>query len=264
MAKVFQLRSLYPGDVPGGQSLAGRIPVPATDLGLLSAGLAIALKDLIMNLAGWLFIIWRRPFEVGDRIQIGNHAGDVIDQRIFQFTILEIGNWVDADQGTGRTIHIPNGKVFGEAQANYTKGFPYIWNEIAVLITFESNWKKAKNLLQEIDTQRAESFVEAAEQKLRKASRTVVIPQSGLTPMVSTSVKESGVRLTLRYLFDPRRRRESTNLLWEDILEAFGLCSDVAFAYPTQRFYDNLAEGKQGAQKLRIPVEKNTSLRDGS
>jgi small-conductance mechanosensitive channel len=87
----------------------------ATFLGLLSAGLAIALKDLLVNLAGWIFIMWRRPFEVGDRIQIGNLAGDVIDLRIFQFTLMEIGGWVDADQSTGRVIHIPNGKVFTEA-----------------------------------------------------------------------------------------------------------------------------------------------------
>ena len=69
----------------------------AVYLGLVSAGLAIALKDPLTNLAGWVFILWRRPFVVGDRIQIGQHAGDVIDLRIFQFTILEIGHWVDAD-----------------------------------------------------------------------------------------------------------------------------------------------------------------------
>ena len=100
----------------------------STYLGLLSAGIAIALQDPIVNLAGWLFIIIRRPFEVGDRVQIGEHRGDVIDIRIFQFTLMEVGNWVEADQSTGRVIHIPNGKVFREAQANYSKGFEYIWN----------------------------------------------------------------------------------------------------------------------------------------
>ena len=116
----------------------------STFLGLLSAGLAIALQVPIVNLAGWAFLLWRRPFDVGDRIEIGKLRGDVIDQRIFMFTILEVGNWVDADQSTGRIIHVPNGKVFQEYIANYSKGFYYIWHEIPVLITFESNWRKAK------------------------------------------------------------------------------------------------------------------------
>ncbi len=95
-------------------------------LGLVSAGVAIALRDPIVNLAGWVFISWRRPFVVGDRIAVGQHSGDVIDQRVFQFTLLEIGEWVAADQSTGRIIHIPNGKVFTEPLANYTRGFQYI------------------------------------------------------------------------------------------------------------------------------------------
>src|SRR5437667_7313058 len=65
-----------------------------TILGFISAGLAIALKDPVSNLAGWAFILWRRPFEVGDRVQIGPHAGDVIDLGLFQFTLNEIGAWV--------------------------------------------------------------------------------------------------------------------------------------------------------------------------
>ena len=94
----------------------------STFLGLVSAGLAIALKDPLVNLVGWAFILWRRPFEVGDRIQIGENAGDVIDQRIFMFTLMEIRNWVDADQSTGRIIHIPNGGIFSQSLANFSKG----------------------------------------------------------------------------------------------------------------------------------------------
>lgn len=114
----------------------------STFLGLLSAGVAIALKDPLVNLAGWGFILWRQPFGVGDRIQIGNYRGDVIDQRIFTFTLMEIGNWVDAEQSTGRVIHAPNGKVFNEVLANYSKGFQYIWDEIPVLVTLMSQRRK--------------------------------------------------------------------------------------------------------------------------
>ena len=109
-----------------------------TFIGLLSAGLVIALADVFMDLAGWVFIMFRRPFKVGDRIEIDGTAGDVIDIRAFRFTLLEIRNWVDADQATGRVVHVPNGKLFKNAAANYTEGFFHIWHEIPVLITFES------------------------------------------------------------------------------------------------------------------------------
>ncbi|MFC1799661.1 mechanosensitive ion channel family protein [Candidatus Eisenbacteria bacterium] len=215
-----------------------------TYLGLLSAGIAIALRDPIVNLAGWVFIALRRPFAVGDRIQIGQHSGDVIDLRVFQFTILEIGNWVAADQSTGRIIHIPNGKIFSEPLANYGKGFDYIWNEIPVLITFESDWKKAKDILQHIATKHSESLSEAATQKVTTSAQKFMIFYSVLTPTVYTSVKESGVLLTIRHLCEPRRRRTKSEAIWEDILEQFGNENDIDFAYPTRRFYDNAREGK--------------------
>jgi small-conductance mechanosensitive channel len=170
---------------------------------------------------------------------------------------LEIGNWVDADQSTGRVIHIPNGKIFREAQANYSKGFSFIWNEIAVLVTFESNWKKAKTLLLEIAERHAAHLSEKAEEKVRQAARKFMILYTHLTPAVYTSVADSGVLLTLRYLCEPRRRRATAQEIWEDILEAFAGCSDIDFAYPTYRFYDNPVEGKPDA---RAPLPPKPSV----
>lgn len=220
----------------------------STFLGFLTAGLAIALQDPIVNLVGWAFIVGRRPFEVGDRIQIGDHAGDVIDVRVFQFTLMEIGNWVDADQSTGRVIHVPNGKVFRETTANYSKGFQHIWDEIPVLLTFESNWRKAKEILGRIAAKHGEHLGAAAQLRLKKAAQKYMIFYSKLTPTVYTSVKDSGVMLTIRYLCEPRQRRMTAQQIWEDILEAFAASPDIDFAYPTQRFYNNAVEGKEGAK----------------
>ena len=142
----------------------------STFLGLLSAGLAIALRDPIVNLVGWLFILWRRPFKVGDRIQIGEHRGDVIDARLFQFSLMEIGNWVDADQSTGRVIHIPNGKIFTLSQANYGQIFQFIWNELPVTITFESNWQRAKEILAEIVDSQALHLSQQAKHRVKEAA----------------------------------------------------------------------------------------------
>ena len=79
-----------------------------------------------MNLVGWQYIVWKKPFDVGDRIEIGQNSGDVIDITPFNFTVMEIGNWVNADESTGRIIHVPNGQVFTQPLANYGKGFQFI------------------------------------------------------------------------------------------------------------------------------------------
>jgi small-conductance mechanosensitive channel len=215
-----------------------------TFLGLLSAGIAVALHDTIANIAGWIFILWRKPFQVGDRIQIGETAGDVIDIRLFQFSVVEIGNWVDADQSTGRIVHIPNGKVLRESLANYHIGFEYIWSEIPVLITFESNWKKAKALLLSIANQNVRHLSEDAEEQIRRAAEKYFISYGALTPIVYTSVRESGVLLTARYLVSPRQRRTAEQQLWEAVLEAFAGEDDIELAYPTTRFYVREVPGK--------------------
>ena len=220
----------------------------STYLGLLSAGLAIALQSPLVNLAGWAFILWRQPFKVGDRVEIAGHRGDVIDQRIFMFSLLEIGNWVDADQSTGRIIHVPNGKVFSDVLANYGQGFHYIWNEIPVLVTFESNWKKAKELMSVIANEHGGTIDKAAQERLKAAAKKFLIFYNNLTPIVYTSVKDCGVMLTIRYLTDPRRRRGTEQELWENILEEFAMHEDIDFAYPTQRFYNNSSEGKPGTR----------------
>lgn len=208
-----------------------------TFLGLFTAGLAIALKDMLTNIAGWIFILARKPFNLGDRVQIGEHAGDVIDLRLFQFTLLEIGNWVDADQSTGRIIHIPNGTVFTKTQSNYSSGFKFIWNEIGILLTFESNWTKAKDLMQKIVSEHAKELSADAEKRIIEASKKYMIFYQYLTPIVYTSVKDSGIMLTMRYICDPRKRRITEHEIWEDVLKAFANLDDIEFAYPTQRFY---------------------------
>lgn len=206
-----------------------------TFLGLLSAGIAFALKDVIANLAGWAFLVWRRPFDVGDRIQIGNHAGDVVDIRIFSFSILEIGNWVDADQSTGRVIHVPNAAVFTQPQANYTSGFAFIWNELELTLTFRSDWMKAKAIIQGIADGTGRAVAQEAARSLEESKTGFLIHYQKLTPVVYTSVVDSGVRLTLRYLTRPRERRGTSQALWEDVLRAFEAEPDIVFAHPTHR-----------------------------
>jgi small-conductance mechanosensitive channel len=230
-----------------------------TFLGLLSAGVAIALKDVVASMAGWIFILWRRPFQLGDRIQMGDRAGDVVDLRLFQFTLLEIGQWVDADQSTGRIIHVPNFLVFTEPLFNYTAQFEFIWNEVPVLITFESDWRRAKGLLQGILDDRVGETVRDAERAMRTASRKFMIHFRKLTPIVYTSVEDSGVLLTLRFICRARERRGAAQDVWEAILDCFGGEPAIDLAYPTTRMYHNMLEGKPSIRadlQQTLPVKE--------
>lgn len=206
-----------------------------TYLGLASAGLAIALKDLLINIAAWVFIMIKKPFIVGDRVEIQGHSGDVIDQRLFQFTLMEIGEWVHNDQSTGRMIHIPNSSVFSSPLANFTSGFKYIWNEVHVLLTFESNHKKAKEMFLKIAQEHSVKETEDLKKEMRDASKKYMIYYSVLTPIVYTDVKDSGVMLSLRYLIKPHDKRTTVEGIWEEILEITGSHEDINLAYNTVR-----------------------------
>jgi small-conductance mechanosensitive channel len=133
--------------------------------------------------------------------------------------------------------------VFVDALINYGRGFEYIWNEIPVRITFESDWKKGKALLQEIADRHAAQLSEKASARVRRAAHQYAIVYSALTPTVYTRGETYGVLLTIRYLCEPRRRRSTEAAIWEDILQAFSEHADVEFAYPTQRFFDRRQEG---------------------
>jgi len=208
-----------------------------TYLGLVSAGVAIALSDLLKNMAGWIYILARRPFRIGDRIEVDGTAGDVVDIRLFRFSLMEIGDWVDADQSTGRLVHVPNQVVFTSQIANYTEGFEYIWHEIPVLITFESDWERAKTIIRE-EVRAASIDVDVkARERLRETAREYRIKIGTLTPTVYLTVRDSGVLLTGRLLVAAQSRRGVEERVWEALLRRFATESDIELAYPTIRTY---------------------------
>lgn len=202
-----------------------------TYLGLVTAGLTVALQEPIVNVAGWLFIISRRPFVVGDRVQIGEHAGDVADVGIFQFALLEVGNWAGVDESTGRIVYIPNGHIFDESLANYGAGFTYIWHEIKVNVSFDSNWEKAKGIIEEVVQAHAPKAEQIATEQIKESAQRFLIDRADLSPRVFVQVTMIGVCLTLRYLCEPPNRRETEDELWTAILLAFQEHKDIEFAF---------------------------------
>ena len=208
-------------------------------IGLLSAGIAIALSDVLKNVAGWVLIVFRRPFKVGDRIEVGADAGDVIDIGVFRFTLMEIRNWVDADQTTGRILHVPNATVFSEPLANYNEGFPYIWVEIPVTVTFESDWQHAQDMVARI----IQLHTLDPDQVAASSRDRYVSLHRNLAPAVYVDVIDYGVTVTGRLLVPPRSRRLVTSKIWQDLLRTISAAPDVELAYPTTRFFRADLEG---------------------
>jgi len=204
-------------------------------LGVVGAGIALALQEVILCVAGWGLILTRRPFEVGDRVELSGVKGDVIDIRLFQTSILEIGSWVEADQSTGRIVNIPNSAVFKKENYNYSRGFDFIWNEIKILVTFESDWKRAEEIMIQHGIKEAEGMEEVVKKNIEDMTKKYMIYYEKLTPIVYIDIKDSGVLLTLRYLTEARKRRASQDKLCRAILNDFEKEERVNFAYPTYR-----------------------------
>ena len=204
-------------------------------IGLVTAALAFALRDIVTDLAGYVFVMIRRPFQVSDRIQIGETKGDVLQIEWFQITLLEVGNWVNQDQSTGRIIYMPIGQVLTQTIFNYTAGFDWIWNEISVLMTFESNWEKAKKIILDIIAKQDLEMNQSIEKKLKKAMQHHLIEYSNIKPIVYTNTTDSGINLTVRYLCPPKMRRISEHNFWESLLKTFGTNESLSMAYPTIR-----------------------------
>ncbi len=237
----------------------------ATYFGLLSAGVAIALRDPIANLVGWAYLVWRRPFGIGDRVEIGTTAGDVVDMRLFEFSLNEIGNWVEADQSTGRVVHVPNQLVFSRELANYTRGFAFIWNEVRVPLSMDSDWRAAQDILKRIADEQAQEVLAEAQPFIEQgAEDDYLIFYRTLTPAVYTAVEDRGIVLTVRHLVHPRQRRGATHRMWQAILEAFEAHDSLRIAWPTQHVEWSEAGPRRSAAESRRPGPQRGPSTDGT
>lgn len=231
-------------------------------IGLASVGLALALQNVILSVAGWVYITLRRPFDIGDRIQSGKIIGDVIDIRLFHTYLLEVGEWVDADQSTGRVVYLPNSQIFIAPLQNYTQGFPYVWHELPIMITFESNWRRAKEIVEGLVSQSSHDISGQVAAFIRRMKRDYPIRYEHLSPIVYTRVRDSGVELTIRYLTRVRQRRRWHSELCEQILDAFANEPTIDFAYPTYRMFREADGGEpRGGAGLVPPVSNGDSAK---
>jgi len=215
--------------------VVGEVGAVGPVIGLAGAGLAIALQDVIVSLVGWFFIIGRMGLSVGDRVEINGVKGDVIDISVFRTALLEVGNWITAEQSTGRVVFFPNSFVFKAHFFNYHVGTQYVWDELHTVVTFESDWKHAAEGFTAIAQQILGEHTEAARRQMARMSRRYVVRVGKLTPIVYIQLDPSGVDLVLRYLIPVRERRNYSDLLTRKVLEFVADNPRVVMAYPTRR-----------------------------
>lgn len=206
-------------------------PNVVTILSVIGAGLAISMREALLSIAGRVNIALRAPYAPGDRIEVNGITGDVIDIRLMHTSLMEVRGWVDADQSTGRIVHIPNMWILQYGLYNYTQGFNYIWNELSITVTFRSDWEAAREIMLTLAQESAAIVEQQAAKQIRRMSREYLVHYSILTPFVYVRVVGNGTRLTLRYLCEVRRRRGTEHALTVSMLKAFENHGKIELAY---------------------------------
>jgi small-conductance mechanosensitive channel len=218
------------------------IPHHGTFFGLIGAGLAVALKEPLLSIAGRIAIFTGHIYDAGDRIQIGTSSGDVIDVGFFYTRLMEIGNWIRGDQYSGRILQFPNAQIFGAGVFNYTRDFQYIWDEVALNVTYESNLDAATKIMLQAGNQYTQDFLQGAERQLRRMQQYFLVPDMELKPQVYVHVTTNWVGLTMRYVVDPKKRRAAATFLFRTIFDEVQKRDDIHIGTDTMEVTYKRAE----------------------
>ena len=202
-----------------GEKLSGLI----TFISLISAGLTIAVREIIFNFFAGMYINITRPFEIEDRIEIDDVMGDVISKHALGFEILEIGKRVYGEQSTGRIIHVPNSYIFTKTLKNYTKVFKYIWDEIKVDVPLDADIKKTEEILYEIvfDNETLKEIPKKMEDAVDEAILEYRIYYNNLDPIIYIKIERSHIEMYIRYLVNPKKARDVQNEMNMRIMEEY-------------------------------------------
>ncbi|HEX5431408.1 MAG TPA: mechanosensitive ion channel family protein [Bryobacteraceae bacterium] len=203
-----------------------------TFLGLFSAGLAFALQRVVTAIAAYFVLLRGRTFNVGERIKMGGVRGDVIALGFIQTTIMEMGQppaeqsedpgmWVQARQYTGRVVTVTNDKIFDEPVYNYSRDFPFIWEEMRVGISYTADRARAEQILLEAARRNTESLMGLGEATLQEMERRYFLRRSELEPRVFWRLTDNWLELALRFLCREYDVRSLKDKMTREILRSF-------------------------------------------
>lgn len=187
--------------------------------GVAGAGIAFALQEVIASVAGWVAISFGHFYAPGDRVQLGGIKGDVIDVGILRTTLMEVGQWVDADLYNGRIVRIANSFIFKEPVFNYSADFPFLWDEIKLPVRYGSDWKLARELLEKVAVEVCGDYARQSREAWIVAVRKYALEEARVEPMVTLVANDNWVEFTARYIVHYRSRRAVKDRLFTRILE---------------------------------------------
>ncbi|MDH3364975.1 MAG: mechanosensitive ion channel family protein [Thermoplasmata archaeon] len=201
--------------------------------GLIGAGIAIALQDLFKNFVGGIIIFSTGTYRVGDRIEIEGNYGDVIDIGLLFTTLLEMKGWVDGDQATGRLTVVPNGRVISGMISNYTKDHSFIWDEILLPITYDSDWKDAISRFTRVVTEETEEITLHAEKEMSGIMERYYLSKRSVEPAIYVKLTDNWINLSVRYIALARERRTLQDRLFRKMLQEVRDSENIKIASET-------------------------------
>lgn len=191
----------------------------AVAIGVIGGGIAFALQEVIISIAGWLAITFSSFYRVGDRIKIGSIYGDVIDIGILRTTLMECGSWVNSDLYNGRIVRVTNSFIFKDPVYNYSGEFPFLWDEITVPIRYGSSVEFTRQTLQSIAVEVVGDFTESVTQSWSDLAKFYAIEDAKVEPMVTLAATDNWIEFTLRYVVDFKKRRSTRDRIYTRFLD---------------------------------------------
>lgn len=186
--------------------------------GVLGAGIAFALQEVIVSVAGWIALSFGRLYDVGDRVQLGGIKGDVIDIGVLRTTLMECGGWINGDQYNGRVVRVANSFIFKEPVYNYSSDFPFLWDEITIPVRYGSNYEMARQGFQQVLDEVTGEHARRLKGDWRKMTDKYMLVDAQLEPMVSLKMDENWAEFSLRYVVDYKKRRSTKDRISRHIL----------------------------------------------
>jgi small-conductance mechanosensitive channel len=188
-------------------------------LGVAGAGIAFALQEVILSLAGWLAITFSNFYKIGDRVQVGGNVGDVIDIGLLRTTLMECRQWVSSDQYTGRIIRIANSYVFKDPVFNYSADFPFLWDEIKLPIRYNSDIDLTRKIIHDAAYEIVGSYIISAQKYWNEMLEKYIIEPAKVEPMIFLIANDNWLEFSLRYVVDYKFRRSTKDKLFTKIIK---------------------------------------------